>query len=63
MPYRSDGTHVEDVKDPDEIQPPGGNPLLVVLCVEVLRNHVSFALLDDPRPDLRHSSETKPSAS
>jgi len=51
--------HVEDLKDPDEIQLPGSDSSLVVLCVEVSRNCVSFSLLDDIPLDLRHSPEAK----
>jgi hypothetical protein len=35
---KEDGTYVEDLKDPDEIQPPGRNLLLVVPCVDDSRN-------------------------
>jgi len=56
-PYEDDGTHVEDMKDPVEVQPPGRNLFLVVLCVEVSGNRISFALLGDPRLDLRNSPE------
>ena len=47
------------MKDPVEIQPPGGDFLLVVLCVEMSRNYISFALFDDILLDLRYSSEIR----
>ena len=45
------------MKDPVEVQPPGGDLFLVVLCVEVSGNRISFALLGDPHLDLRNSPE------
>ena len=59
----SDGTHVEDMKDPNEVQLPGGDFFLVVLCVEVLRNHISFSLLDDLPLDFNHSPKVRSKAS
>ena len=56
-PYEDDGTHVEDMKDPVEVQLPGGNFFLVVLCVEVSRNHAPFTLVGDLPLDLRNSPE------
>jgi hypothetical protein len=35
---RSDGTHVEDMKDPVEVQPPGGDRLFIILRVEKSRD-------------------------
>ena len=59
----NDGTHVEDMKDPDEVQPPRGDFLFVVLCVDVSGNHISFSLLDDIPLDLRHSPGARYKAS
>ena len=56
-PYDNDGTYVENLKDPVEVQPPCSNLVFIVLCVQMSRNHVSFALLDDLPLDLRHSPE------
>ena len=54
-PYRSDGTHVEDVKDPGEVQPPDGDHRFVVLRVEELRNGVPFAPLSHLPLDRTHN--------
>jgi hypothetical protein len=42
------------MKDPIEVQPPGGNRLFITFCVEKARNRVALALLDDLPLDLRH---------
>ena len=52
---RSDGTHIEDEKDPVEVQPPGCDRLFIVLRVEKSRDRISFAPLDDIPLDLSHS--------
>ena len=62
-PHGNDETHVEDVKDPVEVRLPGDNLFLVVHCMEMLGNHISFALLDDLLIDHGHSSEVRPKAS
>ena len=54
--YGSDGTHVKDMKDPVEIQPPGRDRLLVVLCVEHPGDPISFTPLHNVPLDLSHSS-------
>ena len=54
-PRRGDGTHVEDVEDPVEVQPPGGNRPLIVLRVKNSRDRILFTPLDDARLDLGHS--------
>ena len=41
------GTHVEDMKNPVEVQPPGGDLFLVVPRVEEPRGRISFAPLGD----------------
>ena len=56
MSNTADRTHVEDVKDPIEILPPGHDHIFVVLRVEQSRNWISFTLLDDPALDVGHSS-------
>lgn len=43
---KSDGTHIEDVKDPVKIQLPGSNRFFVILRTEKARNRVSLALFD-----------------
>lgn len=53
---RSDRTYVEDLKDPDEVQPPSGNHIFIVLRVEQSRHHISFALLNDLPLNPRHGS-------
>ena len=45
------------MKDPVEVQPPGGNRLFIAPRVKMSRNHISFTLLDDPPSDLRHHPE------
>ena len=47
-------THVKDMKDPVEVQPPGGNRVFIALGVEKARNYVALALLQDLPLDLRH---------
>lgn len=41
-PHKNDKTHVEDVKDPVELQLPGGNLLLIVPCAEEPPDRVPF---------------------
>ena len=50
-----DGTHVEDVQDPIEVQPPGCDRPLIVLRVESSGDCISFTPLDDAPLDLGHS--------
>jgi hypothetical protein len=57
--YRSERTHVKDMKNPVEIQPPGIDRLVVVLLVETSRDHISFTPLHDVLLDLGHSSAVK----
>ena len=54
--YRSERTHVEDMNNPVEVQPPGGNRLIVVLLVETSRDRISFTPLDDVLLDLGHNT-------
>ena len=56
-PYRSDGTHVEDMKGPVEIQPPGGHRFLIFLRVIKSRDRIPFTLLDDVPLDRVHSPD------
>jgi len=51
------------VKDPDEVQPPGGDRFLVVFCMEKSRNRVPFTLLDYLPLDIRDSPNIRPKAS
>ena len=54
--YGNDETHVENMKDPDEVRPPARDSILVALCAEMSRNHIPLSLLDDIPFDLRHGS-------
>ena len=54
-PRRGDRTHVEDVEDPIEVQPPGRNRPLIVLRVKKSRDRILFTPLDDAPLDLGHS--------
>ena len=54
-PNRFNRTYVEDLKDPVEFLPPGGDHILVVLCVEESRSCFSFSLLNGLPLDLGHS--------
>ena len=42
------------MKDPVEVQPPGGNCLFIILRVEMSRDYVPFTPLDDAPPNLGH---------
>ena len=59
----SDRTYIKDLKNLVEVQPPSDNLFPVALCMETLRDHVSFILLDDIPFDLRHGSEAGREAS
>jgi len=54
--YSGVRTHVKFLKNIIEVQPLGGDLLLVGLCTEVSTNHVSFALFDDIPFYLRRGS-------
>ena len=43
-----DRTHVKDPKDIIEVQPPGGDRLLIFLCVQMPGDWIPFAPLDQP---------------
>jgi hypothetical protein len=51
---KSDETHIKNVKDPVEVQSPGGNHVFIVLRMEKTRNWVTVALFDDTPLDLRY---------
>ena len=55
--YRSDGTHVKDMKGPVKIQPLGDHRFLVVLRVIKSRDRIPFTPLDDVPLDLVHSPD------
>jgi len=59
-PYGNNGTYVEDMKDPDEVQPPGGDRFLVVLRMEKSRDCAPLTLLDDPPLGIRDSPGIRP---
>ena len=42
-----DETYAENMKDPIEVQPPGGDRLFLILCVCTNRHYMPFPLLDD----------------
>ena len=48
--------YVENMKDPVEVLPPGGDRLLIILRVQEPRYRISFAHLDDTLLDLSQSS-------
>ena len=57
--HKSDGTHVKDMKDPVEIQFPGGDGLLIVRRVDKSGDRVPSALFDDLPLDLCYSPAIK----
>ena len=54
-PRRGDGTHVEGVENPVEVQSPGGDRPLIILRVENSRDRIFFTPLDDAPLNLDHS--------
>ena len=56
QPYAGDRTHVEDVKDPVEVQLPGPNRVLVTFRVQDSGEPVPFTLLGDLLLNIIHSS-------
>jgi len=52
--YISDGTYIEDMKDPGKFQPSSHHCLFVILRMEESRDLISFTPLDDVPPDLSH---------
>jgi len=60
---RTDRTHIEDVKDPVEVQLPGSNPFFIVLCTEESRGCISPTVLDDLSLNLGHGSGIEKSVS
>ena len=59
----SDGTYIEDVKDPVELQLPARDRLFVGLRVEMSRDRTSFLPIDDVPVDLGHSPAIESSMS
>ena len=55
-PNRSNQTHVEDVKDPDEILPPSRNLVFIALRMDESGGCVPFPLLDNLPLDLGQGS-------
>ena len=51
-----DGTHVENLKNPLQVHPPGGNCLFVFLRVEMPRDCIPSSPLDDLLPNICHDS-------
>ena len=58
-PYGNNQTYVEVSNHLFELRPPRRNLSFIALCEEMLRKHVSFAVLDDLPSDLRHSPEIR----
>lgn len=52
MPITICLTHVEDVKDPEEVKPPSGDRIFIALRVEKSRGDTPFPLLDNVFLDL-----------
>jgi hypothetical protein len=57
--YKSDRTYVQDLKDILEIQPPGGDRLLIFLRVETPKGHIPFTPLDQLLLDIFHCPAIK----
>ena len=57
--HKGDRTHVEDVKDPVEVQFPGPDRILIARRMDKSRDRVSLTLLDDLPLNLRHSPAIK----
>ena len=56
MSYPSDGTYVEDMKDPVEVQLPGRNRVLVIPRVENSGESIPSPFLGDLLSNLIHGS-------
>jgi len=52
--HSSDGTHVKDLKNLVQVQPPGGNRFFIFLRVETPRNRIPSAPLGEPRLNVCH---------
>jgi len=52
--HPSDRTHLEDLKDLVEVQPPGSNHLFVVIPVEKSRDRIPFTPLDELLVNIYH---------
>ena len=63
MPNRTNRTHVEDMKDPDEVLLPSRNLLLVALREDESHRCIPFTLLRDFLLDPCHGSAIKKSVS
>jgi hypothetical protein len=58
MPDGTNRTHVEDVKNPEEVPIPTGNLVLIAFCEHEPRERIPFTLLADLLLDLGHGSTT-----
>lgn len=54
-PYRSDGTHIDDMKNSVEVRPPNDDGLFIVLRVELPRDPVPLTPFGDVPLDVGHS--------
>ena len=55
-PCGGDGTYVENVENPVEVQSPGGDRLFIILRVEDSRDRILFTPFDVAPLDLGHST-------
>ena len=53
--YTSDKTHIENMKNPVQVQLPGTDCLAVALLAKMSRDRISFTALDNMPLDLGHS--------
>ena len=56
---QGDGTHVEDTKNPLEVQIPGRDRLFIVIRVITSRDRIPSAPLGDVPLDLVHNPDTE----
>ena len=56
IPHRFNKTHIEDVKDPDEVLLPSRNLLFIAFRENELDDRIPFTLLDDLPLDPRQGS-------
>lgn len=49
--------HIEDLENPSKVRSPGGNFFFVVLCMDMLGNHISFFLLGNLPLDILYSPD------
>jgi hypothetical protein len=52
--HSSDRTHFKDLKNPFDVQLPGGDRRFISLPVEIFREHIPFTPLDEPPLNICH---------